>query len=200
MRELKRAIQSALYERTGLSTDKLAVLAAHAGAQPLQAGDVIKNPYVLEFLGLEQRPSYSELEQAIIDHLQTFLMELGRGFCFEARQKRLTFDNEHLYVDLVFYHRLLKCHVLVDLKIGAFSHADAGQMNVYLNYYREQEMSAGDNPPVGIILCAQKNDTLVRYATSGLSEQLFVSKYQIGLPSETELHTFLQQEQQRWQG
>lgn len=199
VRELKRAIQSALYERTGLSTDKAAVVAAYAGAQPLQVGDVVKNPYVLEFLGLEQRPSYSEseLEQAIVDHLQTFLLELGRGFCFEARQKRLTFDNEHLYVDLVFYHRILKCHVLVDLKIGAFSHADAGQMNVYLNYYREHEMSTGDNPPVGLILCAQKNDTLVRYATTGLSEQLFVSKYQISLPSEAELRTFLQQEQHR---
>jgi predicted nuclease of restriction endonuclease-like (RecB) superfamily len=199
VRKLKRAIQSALYERTGLSTDKAAVLAAHAGTQPLQVEDVVKNPYILEFLGLEQRPSYSEseLEQAIIDHLQTFLLELGRGFCFEARQKRLTFDNEHLYVDLVFYHRILKCHVLVDLKIGAFSHADAGQMNVYLNYYREHEMSAGDNPPVGLILCAQKNQSLVRYATTGLSEQLFVSKYQIGLPSEAELRTFLQQEQQR---
>ncbi|WP_052695769.1 PDDEXK nuclease domain-containing protein [Hymenobacter sp. AT01-02] len=107
---MKRAIQSALYERTGLSTDKTAVLAAHAGTQPLQVGDVVKTPYVLEFLGLEQRPSYSEseLEQAIIDHLQTFLLELGRGFCFEARQKRLTFDNEHLYVDLVFYHRIAR--------------------------------------------------------------------------------------------
>ena len=201
VRELKRAIHSALYERTGLSTDKAAVLAAHAGVQPLQAGDVVKNPYVLEFLGLEQRPSYSEseLEQAIIDHLQIFLVELGRGFCFEARQKRLTFDNEHLYVDLVFYHRILKCHVLVDLKIGAFSHADAGQMNVYLNYYREHEMTEGDNPPVGLILCAQKNDTLVRYATAGLSEQLFVSKYRIGLPSEGELQAFMEQEQARLQ-
>jgi predicted nuclease of restriction endonuclease-like (RecB) superfamily len=199
VRELKRAINSALYERTGLSTDKAAVLAAHVGAGPLQVADVVKNPYVLEFLGLEQRASYSEneLEQTIIDHLQTFLLELGRGFCFEARQKRLTFDNEHYYVDLVFYHRLLKCHVLVDLKLGAFSHADAGQMNVYLNYFREHEMSEGDNPPVGLILCAQKNDTLVRYATAGLSEQLFVSKYQINLPSEAELQQLLREEQQR---
>jgi len=199
VRELKRAINSALYERTGLSTDKAAVLAAHTGTQPLQVADVVKNPYVLEFLGLEQRASYSEseLEQAIIDHLQVFLLELGRGFCFEARQKRLTFDNEHYYVDLVFYHRLLKCHVLVDLKLGAFSHADAGQMNVYLNYFREHEMSEGDNPPVGLILCAQKNDTLVRYATSGLSEQLFVSKYQINLPSEAELQQLLREEQER---
>ena len=199
VRELKRAIDTLLYERTGLSTDKQTVLAGHAGTQPLTAADVVKNPYVLEFLGLEQRASYSEndLETAIIEHLQTFLMELGRGFCFEARQKRLTFDNEHYYVDLVFYHRVLKCHVLVDLKLGAFSHADAGQMNVYLNYYRENEMSDGDNPPVGLILCAQHNDTLVRYATAGLSEQLFVSRYRVNLPSEAELQQLVRAEQDR---
>ncbi len=200
VRELKRALDSLLYERTGLSTDKATVLAGHAGTQPLTVADVVKNPYVLEFLGLEERPGYreSDLEQAIIDHLQTFLVELGRGFCFEARQKRITFDNEHYFIDLVFYHRILKCHVLVDLKLGAFSHADAGQMNVYLNYYREQEMTPGDNPPVGLILCAQKNDTLVRYATSGLSEQLFVSKYQVNLPTAAELQQLIQAEQQRF--
>jgi hypothetical protein len=154
---------------------------------------------VLEFLGLDERARYSEsdLETAIIEHLQTFLVELGRGFCFEARQKRITFDNEHYFIDLVFYHRILKCHVLVDLKIGAFSHADAGQMNVYLNYYREQEMTEGDNPPVGLILCAQKNDTLVRYATTGMAEQLFVSKYQMNLPSEEELQQLVREEQER---
>jgi hypothetical protein len=145
------------------------------------------------------RASYSEieLETAIIAHLQTFLVEMGRGFCFEARQKRITFDNEHYFIDLVFYHRILKCHVLVDLKIGAFSHADAGQMNVYLNYYRENEMTEGDNPAVGLILCAQKNDTLVRYATTGLAEQLFVSKYQVNLPSEEELQALVREEQKR---
>jgi predicted nuclease of restriction endonuclease-like (RecB) superfamily len=135
VRELKRAIESQLYERTGLSTDEAAVFAGHVGTQPLAVADVLKNPYVLEFLGLEERPSYSEsdLETAIIAHLQTFFVELGRGFCFEARQKRLTFDNEHYFINLVFYHRILKCHVLVDLILGAFSHADAGQINVYLN-------------------------------------------------------------------
>ncbi|HEX8429301.1 PDDEXK nuclease domain-containing protein [Hymenobacter sp.] len=199
VRELKRAIDSALYERTGLSTDKAAVLAGHAGRQPLAVADVVKNPYVLEFLGLEERASYSEndLEAAIIGHLQTFLVELGRGFCFEARQKRITFDNEHYFIDLIFYHRILKCHVLVDLKIGAFSHADAGQMNVYLNYYRENEMSEGDNPPVGLILCAQRNETLVRYATTGMAEQLFVSKYRVNLPSEAELQQLIREEQDR---
>jgi len=201
VRALKRALDSLLYERTGLSTDKAVVLAAHVGTQVLTAGDVLKNPYVLEFLGLEERPGYreSDLEQAIIDHLQTFLVELGRGFCFEARQKRITFDNDHYFIDLVFYHRILKCHVLVDLKLGAFSHADAGQMNVYLNYYRAQEMTPGDNPPVGLILCAQQNETLVRYATSGLSEQLFVRKYQVNLPTEGELQRVIQAEQQRFQ-
>ncbi|WP_262490770.1 PDDEXK nuclease domain-containing protein [Hymenobacter crusticola] len=199
VRELKRAIDSALYERTGLSTDKAAVLAGHAGAQPLVVADVVRNPYVLEFLELEERASYSEsdLKTAIIAHLQTFLVELGRGFCFEARQKRITFDNEHYFIDLVFYHRILKCHVLVDLKIGTFSHADAGQMNVYLNYYREHEMTEGDNPPVGLILCAHKSDTLVRYATTGLAEQLFVSKYQVNLPSEAELQALVREEQER---
>lgn len=187
-------------ERTGLSSDKAAVLTAHAGTQPLVIMDMVKNPYVLEFLGLEGRPSYSEneLEKAIIAHLQTFLVELGCGFCFEARQKCLTFDNEHYFIDFVFYHRILKCDVLVDLKLGAFSHADAGQMNVYLNYYRENELMPGYNPPVGLILCLQKNDTLVRYATSWLSEQLFVSKYRLNLPSEAELQALIQQEQARW--
>lgn len=158
VRELKRAISSALYECTGVSNDKAAVLAGNAGAQPLVVGDVVKNPYVLEFLGLDERTSDSEsdLETAIITHLQTFLVELGRGFYFEARQKRITFDNEHYFIDLVFYHRILKRHVLIDLKIGAFSHADAGQINVYLNYYCEQEMTEGDNPPVGLVLCTKR--------------------------------------------
>lgn len=202
VRELKRAIHSGLYERTGLSTDKAAVLAGHVGTQPLAVADVVRNPYVLEFLGLGERTSYSEsdLETAIVTHLQTFLVEMGRGFCFEARQKRLTFDNEHYFVDLVFYHRILKCHVLVDLKIGAFHHADAGQMNVYLNYYRENEMSEGDNPPVGLILCAQQNETLVRYATMGMAEQLFVRKYRVNLPSEAELQQLVREEQERLQG
>ena len=124
---------------------------------------------------------------------------MGRGFCFEARQKRITFDNTHYHIDMVFYHRILKCHVLIDLKLGAFDHADAGQMNVYLNYYNENETSEGDNPPVGIILCANKNENLVKYATTGLSQQVFVSKYLINLPSEEELKQILTDEQNRIQ-
>jgi hypothetical protein len=153
----------------------------------------------LEFLGLKEETEYSEsdLEQAIIDHLQTFLLELGKGFCFEARQKRITFDNRHYRIDLVFYHRVLRCNVLIDLKLGEFSHADAGQMNVYLNYYRENETHEGDNPPISIILCASKNENLVKYATTGLPQQVFVNKYMLNLPQETELQKIIEEEQRK---
>ena len=145
---------------------------------------------------MEEKHSYSEtdLENAIINHLQDFLSELGRGFCFESRQKRITFDNKHYRIDLVFYHRILKCHILIDLKIGQFDHADAGQMNMYLNYYRKNEMTEGDNPPVGIILCANKNDALVEYTTTGLTNEIFVSKYMVQLPSKEELEAFIEKE------
>lgn len=156
VRELKRAMETLLFERTGLSIDKEKIIAKSKDTVHVLPSEVVKNPYILEFLGLEEKPEYSEseLEQAIITHLQKFLIEMGRGFCFEARQKRITFDNVHYHIDLVFYQRILKCHVLVDLKVGAFSHADAGQMNVYLNYFKENEMTEGDNPrlntlPVG---------------------------------------------------
>lgn len=194
-RELGRAINTMLYERTGLSKDKKSVLSAFESSKT-QVIDILKNPYVLEFVGLEEKHSYSEtdLENAIINHLQEFLTELGRGFCFEARQKRITFDNTHFRIDLVFYHRILKCHVLIDLKIGKFDHADAGQMNMYLNYYRKNEMTEGDNPPVGIILCANKNDALVEYTTTGLSNEIFVSKYMVQLPSKEELEAFIERE------
>ncbi|MFN0174754.1 MAG: YhcG family protein [Saprospiraceae bacterium] len=161
VRELGRAMSTLLFERTGLSTNKESVIGKVKDKIPVTPEDVIKNPYLLEFLGLEEKSEYSEteLEQAIITHLQHFLIELGRGFCFEARQKRITFDNKHYHIDLVFYHRIIKCHVLVDLKIGTFDHADAGQMNMYLNYFRKNEMTEKDNPPVGIVLCADKNNS-----------------------------------------
>ncbi|MCU7549867.1 PDDEXK nuclease domain-containing protein [Chitinophagaceae bacterium LB-8] len=199
VRELQRTMNSMLYERTGLSSDKKAIVKSYKVGSESQIDDVLRSPYVLEFLGLEEKPSYSEgdLEQAIINHLQIFLLEMGRGFCFEARQKRITFDNTHYRIDLVFYHRVLKCHVLIDLKLGEFSHADAGQMNVYLNYYKENEMEKGDNPPVGIILCAGKNEALVKYATTGLPQKVFVSKYLINLPSEKELEKIILEEQQK---
>jgi len=199
VRDLQRAMNSMLYERTGLSTNKHAVLNSDVKQADLKAENIFRNAYMLEFLGLEEKDIYTEsdLEHGIITHLQTFLLELGRGFCFEARQRRITFDNTHYRIDLVFYHRILKCHVLLDLKIGEFTHADAGQMNVYLNYYKENEMHDGDNPPVGIILCASKNENLVRYATSGLPQQVFVSKYLINLPSEDELAKIIDEERRK---
>src|SRR5262249_23684349 len=156
-------------------------------------------PYVLEFTGLPERATYreSDLEQALLDHLRDFLLELGTGFCFEARQKRITIDGEHDYIDLVFYHRILRCHVLIDLKVRRFRHQDAGKMNFYLNYYRHEVMTAGDQPPVGLILCTDKRSTHVQYATSGLSNQIFVSRYLVALPSEEQLRAFLREERRR---
>ena len=198
VRELNRAVTTLLAERTGLSTDKAAVIARVRDDKPAGLEDLIRNPYVLDFLGLAEKAAYSEneMETAIVDHLQDFLLELGRGFCFEARQKRITFDNRHYRIDLVFYHRVLKCHVLVDLKIGEFDHVDAGQMNVYLNYYKDNELTEGDNPPVGIILCASKNDALVKYATSGMAQEMFVSRYLTELPNQEQLQAFIQRESQ----
>lgn len=199
VRELRRAMDSLLFERTGLSTDKQKVLEKHRSGTGLNPSDVIKDPYVLEFLGLNDKPEYSEsrVEQAIIDHLQQFLLEAGKGFCFEARQRRISFDNRHYRIDLVFYHRILRCHVLFDLKIGSFDHADAGQMNVYLNYYKEHEMMEGDLPPVGVILCSEKNQALVHYATGGLPQQVFASKYLLNLPTEEELKSIVMAEQEK---
>ena len=194
VRQLNRQIESLLYERTGLSKNKKGLLAkVHKQKDNPIVEDAIRDPYVLEFTGLKERVEYSEtdLETALLNHIQEFLLELGNGFCFEARQKRITIDNEHDRIDLVFYHRILRCHVLIDLKSRAFSHADAGQMNFYLNYYKENEIKPGDNPPFGIILCTDKNKVKVKYATTGLDNKLFVSKYLVALPSEKELEDFI---------
>jgi predicted nuclease of restriction endonuclease-like (RecB) superfamily len=201
VRDLKRAIDSLLFERTGLSTDKESVLKKNQSESDVKAEDVFRNTYLLEFLGLEEKLSYTELdlEESIITHLQNFLLEMGRGFCFEARQKRITFDNTHYRIDLVFYHRILKCHVLLDLKIGEFDHSDAGQMNMYLNYYKDNETANGDNKPIGIILCSGKNEALVKYATIGLPQQVFVSKYLINLPTEKELQKIIESEKEKIQ-
>ncbi len=199
VRDLKRAIESLLYERTGLSTNKAATLQDFSKKTDPLPEAVFRNTYLLEFLGLEDKAPYTEsdLEERIITNLQHFLIELGRGFCFEARQKRITFDNKHYRIDLVFYHRILKCHVLLDLKIGEFDHSDAGQMNMYLNYYKENESHNGDNPPIGIILCSGKNEALVKYATMGLPQQVFVSKYLVNLPSEKELKQIVEDEKEK---
>ena len=187
--ELKRAIEGLLYERTGLSKQKELVLNGFKRDKIAKPDQLFRNTYMLEFLGLEENEVYTELdlEERIVTHLQHFLFELGRGFFLDARQKRITFGNKNYRIDLVFYYRILKCHVLLDLKIGKFSHADAGQMNMYLNCYRENESEEGDSAPVGIILCSGKDEALVRTATMGLPQQVFVSKYLINLPSEGEL-------------
>ena len=199
VRQLQRQIGALLYERTGLSKIKRAVVARprrQAAAAPATIEDLIRHPYVLEFTGLADRAAYSEndLESALLDHVQGFLLELGTGFCFEARQFRITVGNEHDRIDLVFYHRRLRCHVIVDLKIRAFSHADAGQMNFYLNYFRQHMMSPGDQPPVGILLCSDKDETKVEYATAGLSQKLFVSRYLVALPSAEQLKQFVERD------
>ena len=196
VRQLQRQIGSLLYERTGLSKNKRAVVARarkQSAAAPATIEDLIRDPYVLEFAGLADRAAYSEndLETALLNHVQTFLLELGTGFCFEARQFRITVGNEHDRIDLVFYHRRLRCHVLLDLKIRTFSHADAGQMNFYLNYFKKHMMAEGDQPPVGILLCSDKDETKVEYATAGLSQKLFVSRYLVALPSAEKLSAFV---------
>ena len=196
IRELKRAIHTSLALRTTLSLNKEAVIAKIKNLKPLSNAEIIRNPYVLEFLDLEEKSEYSEsdLENSILNHIQKFLVEMGKGFCFESRQKRITFEHNHYYIDLVFYHRFLKCSILVDLKLNEYHYSDGAQMTLYLNYYKEHEMSEGDNPPIGIILCADKNDTLVKYTTTGMDEQLFVSKYMLNLPDKKQLETILRRE------
>ncbi len=200
LRELKRQTDSMLYERIGLSKDKDAVLALASQGQLIETpSTILRDPYVLEFLGLEERATYSEsdLEQALIDHLQQFMHELGRDFCFVARQFRISVDAEDYYLDLLFYHRALQCLIAIDLKLGKFRHEYAGQMNFYLNYLKENVAYPHENPPVGILLCAEKDAEAVHYATAGMDNQLFVSRYLIALPSEEQLKQWLREEQSR---
>ncbi len=196
VRELKRQINSSLFQRIALSKDKKGVLKiSRQGIVLDEANDIVKDPYVLEFLNIPEHYRYSEkeLEEKIIDNLQMFLLELGRGFSFVKRQFRITLDNNNYYVDLVFYHRILRCFVLIDLKIGKVNHTDIGQMNMYLNYFKEEENVPEDSPPVGIILSAEKNVFLVKYALGGISNHLFVSKYQLYLPDKKMLENKLRE-------
>ena len=196
VRQLQREINLMLYDRIGLSSNKELLFDKIKNDNFNSFSEIVKSPYILEFLNIPEKAQYSEndLEQEIINNLQQFLIEMGHGFCFEARQKRISFNNKHYRIDLVFYHRILKCHILIDLKIGEFDHSDAGQMNVYLNYFTENEMSENDNPPIGIILCSQKDNALVHYATGGLSQEIFVSKYKVQLPTEEEFRNLIEQE------
>jgi predicted nuclease of restriction endonuclease-like (RecB) superfamily len=189
-RELERQINSLLFERLAKSRDKKGVLAlATRGHEIQKPEDTIKDPVVLEFLGLPESEKLveSELEQALLDNLKKFLLELGKGFAFVDRQQRLTLDGDHFYVDLVFYHTILKCHVLIDLKVQKLTHADLGQMQLYVNYYDEWRRTTGDNPTIGLILCTDKNDAVVKYTLGKGNRQIFASKYKLYLPTEKEL-------------
>jgi predicted nuclease of restriction endonuclease-like (RecB) superfamily len=191
VRELKRQVGSLLFERLGLSTDQDKLLRlTHASDAPAPtAADVIKDPYVFEFLGLQPKEVLREhdLETALLDHLQEFLLELGLGFCFEDRQKKIRIGQRDYFIDLVFYHRKLHCHVLIELKVEPFDHGNAGQLNTYLNYYKRHEMAEGDNPPIGLLLCTDKDHALVEYALGGMDENLFVSAYKVALPDRATL-------------
>jgi predicted nuclease of restriction endonuclease-like (RecB) superfamily len=186
-REMKRQADSALFQRLALSKDKKGVLAlAEKGQELSSAKDAIKDPYIFEFLELPKNNIIKErgLEKKLVDNLQKFLLELGKGFSFIARQFKITIDNEHNFIDLVFYHRILKCFVLIDLKTRKVKHQDIGQMNLYLNYFKEEENTEGDSKPIGIIIAADKHEFLVKYATGGISNKIFISKYQLYLPDQ----------------
>lgn len=198
-RQLERQINTFFYERLLSSKNKENVAQEIQTLEPEKTPeDIIRDPYVLEFLGLSPNDDFyeSDLEQALITHLQKFLLELGRGFSFVARQKRITFDGRHFRIDLVFYNYILKCFVLIDLKIGDLTHQDLGQMQMYVHYYERELMNEGDNPPIGIVLCADKSDAVVRYTLPEGETQVFASKYKLYLPTEEELLKELKKEYQ----
>lgn len=197
VRELKRQINSLYYERTGMSL-KPGVLSeiTQQKAEILSPQDVVKSVYAFEFLGLKAKDAVeeSDLETALLDNLQDFMLEMGHGFCLEARQKKILIGDEYFFIDLVFYHRILKCHVLVELKVEDFNHHNIGQLNTYVNYYKAEVMQKNDLPPVGILLVTQKNNAQVEYATAGMNNKLFVSRYLLELPKKEDLEAFVKRE------
>ncbi|MDY2923843.1 MAG: PDDEXK nuclease domain-containing protein [Treponema sp.] len=196
-RELKRQIDTNYFERSAISTnpEKMSLL-VQSKSEKLDLQDVIKSPFVYEFLGLKDREVVDEtdLEIALMNHLEEFLLELGTGFCFEARQKRIVVDDDYFFCDLVFYHRILKCHVLIDLKSSKIKYDDIAQMNLYLSYYKKNVMQEDDNPPVGILMCTQAGKEFVEYASNGIDENLFVQKYKLNLPEPEKLTEWLKNE------
>lgn len=197
VRELKRQIDSLYYERLGLSIDKKELVKLTKEKAEIQSKPLdIRDPYIFEFLGLTPKEVMSEshLEEQLISKIEEFLLELGHGFCFEARQKRILIGGEHFFVDLVFYNRILKCHVLVELKLEKFTHENIGQLNTYVNWYKKNIMMEGDNPPVGILLCTDKNHALAEYALAGMDNNLFVSKYMLELPKKEDMQKIIEEE------
>jgi predicted nuclease of restriction endonuclease-like (RecB) superfamily len=199
VRALKRQISTLYFERSGLSKDKEKLAAmVKKGVETAEPKLAIRDPYIFEFLGLRAKDAVSEsdLEAALVENVRDFLLELGHGFCLEAQQKSIVIGKTRGFVDLVFYHRILKCHVLVELKVDAFKHDHLGQLNTYVTWYRRHEMSPGDNLPVGLLLCTDKDHALVEYATASMDNQLFVSQYAVKLPSKDELEKFIKSKHQ----
>ncbi|OFX56547.1 MAG: hypothetical protein A2046_09655 [Bacteroidetes bacterium GWA2_30_7] len=197
VRELERQIATLTYERVGLSKDhELAYNELENKITPTNTSDAVKSIYFFDFLNLPNSHliEESELEDALISHLETFILELGNGFCFETRQKRILIDDEYYFVDLVFYHRILKCHILIDLKVDKFKHEHLSQLNSYVSYYKDQIKHTSDNDPIGILLCTEKGKKMVEYALAGMEEKLFVSKYLLELPSKEILSQFIEEE------
>jgi predicted nuclease of restriction endonuclease-like (RecB) superfamily len=201
VRQMERQINSLLYERLLMSQDKESVLAVARGERmPVKPQEILKDPTVLEFLGLKPEASYyeSDLEQAIITHLQLFLLELGNGFSFVARQKRILLGGDEFKIDLVFYNRLLQCFVLFDIKIDKITHGDLGQLQMYVNYYDRDVKADFENPTIGVLLCADKNDVVVQYSLPEDNQQIFASKYQLHLPTEAQLKLEVKKELDRF--
>lgn len=197
VRELRRQIDTLCYERAGISKNPEKLMAlVNEKAETAMPTNIVKSPYVFDFLGLKSADvvEESDLETMLISHIQEFILELGEGFCFEGRQKRILIDDEYFFVDLVFYHRILKCHVLVELKTKKFNYADMAQLNMYVAYYRDKMMAEDDNAPIGILLCTDASSEMVRYATAGMDENLFVSKYLLQLPAKETFVEFLNKE------
>ena len=197
VRELRRQIDTLCYERAGISKNPEKLMAlVNEKAEVSMPSTIIKSPYVFDFLGLKSADvvEESDLETLLISHIQEFILELGEGFCFEGRQKRILIDDEYFFVDLVFYHRILKCHVLVELKTRKFNYADMAQLNMYVAYYRDKMMTEGDNAPIGILLCTDATSEMVKFATAGMDENLFVSKYLLQLPAKEKFVEFLNYE------
>ena len=197
VRELKRQIHTNYFERSAISKnpEKMSRF-VQSSAEKTDLTELVKSPYVYEFLGLKDKDIIEEadLKEALIQHLEEFMLELGNGFCFEGRQKRILVDDDYFFCDLVFYHRILKCHVLIDLKAAKIKYDDIAQMNLYLSYYRHNIMQKDDNPPVGILMCTEAGKELVKYATEGIDENLFVQKYKLNLPDEKQLTDWLKKE------
>lgn len=194
-RELKRQIASLYYERSALSKNKEKLMKfTQQQSSSCDPALNIRDPYIFEFLGIKSKEAMheSDLEDALLEKLENFLLEMGHGFCFEAKQKRILIGETYNFIDLVFYHRILKCHVLIELKIDEFNHEYLGQLNTYVNWYQKNQMTDGDNPPIGILLCTQKDHALVEYALAGIDNNLFVSKYQLELPKREEMQKFLE--------